>query len=123
MCLAPRYISGPMAWPFSPCRNTASLPDTPCASRPTDPRTVSSVTAASPMARLLTLISCMAGIAGLVEAGPGRKNRFRTLLFGGLHRGLALLDEVLGHLHPVAVIDGAAGRQQQVARLGERRSG
>src|SRR5690348_9038693 len=32
MCFAPRYMSGPIAAPLMPWRNSASDPDTPCAS-------------------------------------------------------------------------------------------
>src|SRR5918993_4465462 len=105
MCLAPRYISGPIAWPSSPCRNTASLPVTPWASTPADPSTNRATNAASPITRLLTLIFFMTGVAGLIEVGPGGKNCVRALLFGGFHRRYALVDEVLGHLHPVTVVD------------------
>src|SRR5688572_6237389 len=55
MCLAPRYISGTIARPSSPCRKTASLPDTPCA------LSAAEAIATSPIvsnARFMTLLGC-----------------------------------------------------------------
>src|SRR5688572_8180379 len=121
MCFAPRYMSGPIALPSRPCKNTASFPDTPCASRPTEPRPTSSASAASPIVRCrLLLISLMARIARLVDIGTCRENPLGALGLGGLDCLDAGVDEGARHFHPLAVVHGPAGRQHQVARLGER---
>src|SRR4029450_5807647 len=56
MCFAPRYINGPIAAPLIDCRNSASLPDTPCASATDEQTTIISV-AVTPIARLF--LRCM----------------------------------------------------------------
>src|SRR5688572_32567692 len=104
MCLAPRYINGPIALPSRPCRNTASLPDTPCASRPTDPSPTSSASAASPIIRFLLLIAFMACITRFVDRRSGRKDAVGALGLRGLDCLGAGRDKRLRHLHPVAVV-------------------
>src|SRR5215216_2057582 len=111
MCLAPRYISGMMARPFSPCRNTASLPDTPCASSAAEQastiRTVS--------ANLLARIACMAVVTCGVEVSAGFDDAVLILRVGRLQRRASLVHHVVRHLHPVALVDGAVARQYQIA--------
>src|SRR3990172_10594212 len=117
MCLAPRYINGPMACPCSPWRNTASLPDTPCASSAAEP----SSTKSAAMAALLTLIPVMAGVAGLVDDVAGLEDAVGAPGLSRLERHLPGGHERLRHRDPVATIDRPVAHQQQVARLDERR--
>src|SRR4051812_48854906 len=102
-----------MARPFSPCRKTASLPETPCASRPADStarnRTIST------SARLLSLISGMAVITRRIEIAAGRDNPVLVLGLRRLQRRFALFHEIARHLHPVALVDHPGAHQQQVA--------
>src|SRR6187455_1994421 len=126
MCFAPRYSSGPIAAPLSPWRNTASLPDTPCASRPaahtTRNRMVVTIRRVSTPNRqsptdpafalrlgswelrvvLLALITGMAVVTCGVEVAAGRHDRVLVLCVRGLEGQRPLLHEVAGHLHPVA---------------------
>src|SRR5262245_8283947 len=116
MCLAPRYISGPMAAPFTDWRNTASLPDTPCAPSSGTSTTASNstVNAASATrgtaetaefaeprlclapwrtrrARRLsfsvdTLVLAVAVVARLIDRAPGVEKILRVLRLGRLQR-------------------------------------
>src|SRR5436190_2367832 len=119
MCLAPRYISGMMARPFSPCRKTASLPDTPCASSAADMTS----TATTIKANLLARIACMAVVTRGIEIAARLDDLVLVLCRGGGHRLLSLLHHVVGHLYPVALVDGTASHQHQVARLDDRSPG
>src|SRR5258705_8876810 len=120
MCFAPRYSSGTIARPFSPCRNTASLPETPCASSPADvahAMTMASSMAADrrlptadcplPTAGLLARVSSMTVVARDIEIASSVDDAVLVLRLGCLHRGLPLVDHVARHLHPVARVDGA----------------
>src|SRR5207253_6390062 len=114
--------------PFSPCRNTASFPETPCASSAVDSahtrRNASAATcdlpptATCPLrpATLFTGIPHMAVVARVVEISAGLDDLVFVLRFGRLHCGRPLLHHVARHLHPVALVDGATA-EQQVARL------
>src|SRR5262245_56744706 len=132
MCLAPRYSSGPMACPCNPWRNTASFPETPCASSPAEKPRTSMATAMSAMLRprspipdprslLLSLIFGMTGITRLVDRGTGIQDSFLVVRFGGLDRQLALLDHGARDRDPITVVDDAVAHQQQIPRLDERR--
>src|SRR3954470_10485812 len=151
MCFAPRYISGPIAAPFTDCRNTASLPDTPCApsSGTSTTASSSSVDAASTKrgtaetaefaeqeqpsrsrrtrrARRLpcsvnTLVLAMALVARLIDCASRIEQVFRALRLRRLQRRLAPVDHHLREGHPVALIDGAAVRHDHVGRLDQRR--
>src|SRR5688500_19282529 len=108
MCFAPRCINGTMARPCSPCRNTASLPATPCASI-TAPQAaaMSSVQIRRRRRLLLTLISFMAGIAGLVDDFADGQNPGGILFLRRGHRGVRRIAQRDGKLGPVAAVDGA----------------
>src|SRR5215208_6108975 len=77
MCLAPRYIRGPIAAPVRPCRYTASLPDTPCANASAGRTTViMTATARTVTTRtdnrfmvmsLLPLIAAVAAVTARIE--------------------------------------------------------
>src|SRR6185503_7150167 len=103
MCLAPRYISGMIARPSSPCRKTASLPDTPCALNTAEAIvTKPTVSSAFFINRLnpgsIALIALVARIAGGVDHLTNRENasrslcvrRFQRRLRGVAHRGRKL---------------------------------
>src|SRR5260221_5283734 len=119
MCLAPRYMSGPIAAPLMDCRNTASLPDTPWAltsavSTPatrmrTRPRTR---TAAGLSA---TFVFPVAVIARCIERLPGCEDVSWILRLRRLQQLLAGLDLLLRELHPVALVNRAVAHEDQVA--------
>src|SRR5689334_21726320 len=117
MCLAPRYRNGPIAAPLIDCRNTASLPDTPCALA--SPAKASSSTAATMTSSALrrTLILPMAIVARLVHFFAGGEHPFGTLGLGGLERQLTGGHQVVRVLHPVPLVDGARPHQHQIARF------
>src|SRR3989338_3806807 len=115
MCLAPRYISGPMARPCSPCRNTASLPATPCASRPAA-KPASRMTAARPTT-LLALILRMAGVTRVVDVRPRGRDAVGVLRAGRPQRHLRPVHEGPRHRNPIPGVDHPAAEEQQVARF------
>src|SRR5258706_13981583 len=126
MCFAPRYRSGPMARPFSPCRNTASLPETPCASRPAaSAHTMSAVNAAAsrqlPAAGLLPLISCMARIACLIEFAARLHDSVLIFCVGSLERLSPPVHIGTRHLDPVSLVDRAIAHEEKVSPLDDRR--
>src|SRR5262245_58801509 len=121
MCLAPRYRSGPMARPSSPCRNTASLPDTPCAPtawvaaaasssvRPILSRTLLDIF----IGRSPALVLAMAVIARHVDSLASGKHTGGVLLLSRFERGHARVGHRLRHRHPLRPIDGATADRQQ----------
>src|SRR6185503_20721260 len=121
MCLAPRYISGTMARPCRPCRNTASLPDTPCASSVIDSASTISTIDTARARRLSTLILVMARVAGFVKVATGGQHAVRLLLFGGGEDRLAGGNEPLRVREPLPGVDQPVADEQHVARLDDRR--
>src|SRR4051812_28687748 len=126
MCLAPRYISGMTALPSRPWRNTASLPDTPCADAISGARTSAAASAAhaailkryviappSRPLRSLPLILGVAVVAARVHPLAGGEDPVGALRFGGLQRDRSGVDERLRHLDPVATVDDALTRHQE----------
>src|SRR5262245_44237626 len=128
MCLAPRYRRGPMARPSSPCRNTASLPDTPCAPtacvaaaasssvRPIRTRTLLEIF----IGRSPALVLAMAVVARRVDRLPGGEHTRGVFLLGRLERRHAGLGHRLRHRHPLRAIDGAPAGGQQIRRFNQR---
>src|SRR5262245_54678620 len=100
MCFAPRYISGPIARPCTDCRNTASLPVTPWASR-VDVKTTKTAVARS-AAALAPLVFEMTGVAGLIELLARLEDLHRALLLGRAQRERGGVDHRARDLRPVA---------------------
>src|SRR6187402_2192699 len=121
MCLAPRYISGMMARPCSPCRKIASLPARPCASRPAAPSSTRAAATAAVRRRLTPLVALMTGIARHGEVATAFKDAIRLLLVGRLQRDPRRVHELVRHRDPVAVVDRAVAHQHQVAGLDQGR--
>src|SRR3954466_5688990 len=107
MCLAPRYIRGPIAAPWILCRNTASLPDTPCASMMPGIARISRHVAATTVTNELRIFimspisQCLLPLVFLVTVVAGNiqriavieheililcRNRLQHVLAGGHHR-------------------------------------
>src|SRR5262245_47791380 len=77
MCFAPRYIKGPIAAPLIDCRNSASLPDTPCASA-TDEQTAIISIAVAPIAR--RFLGCMLVYFHSLAPGPHPRRELTPML-------------------------------------------
>src|SRR5689334_6977448 len=124
MCFAPRYIKGTMARPSRPCRNTASFPDTPCASSVV---AITRTTLAAMIAvmgsgfLLRTLVFLMAGVTGFVEVAARGEHAIRVLLIGRGQRGFAGRDEALRERHPLSCIDHTTADEHHVAGFDDRR--
>src|SRR5689334_4370841 len=114
MCLAPRYISGPMARPSSDCRNSASLPATPCAHA----SGAMPITNAAAMAREIlraTLILPVAVVAGVVEPLAEVEHLVFVLRFRRAQDVGADLDHFSRDRRPVSGINRARSHQHQIA--------
>src|SRR6266850_1308305 len=122
MCLAPRYRSGPMAAPRIDCRNTASLPDTPCALASGTNTTASNAMVRNAIRLGATLIFLVTGIARFIERLAGFHDLVGTSRLHGSQDDLPRLNHRVRHLDPVASIDRAAIHQDQVAGFDQGRS-
>src|SRR5262245_16101614 len=119
MCLAPRYISGPTAAPRSDWRNTASFPDTPCASSAGE--SARSAMATSSATRLpATAVLSVAGVARFVERTAELHDLVRTLRVDGVEEAFRRVDHRLGDREPFRAVRGAAIRKDEPPRLRKR---
>src|SRR5262245_57257529 len=122
MCLAPRYINGMMARPSSPCRYTASLPETPCALRVAPAaNTAASATSVWIERRLIPRISFMAVVTGLVDFVADLQNPIGAMPLGGLQRLGRCRGHRLGHLRPVFSVNCAPVGEQHAGRIRQHR--
>src|SRR5712692_7840575 len=136
MCFAPRYMSGPIALPWSPCRNTASLPETPCASTTPEQIPTNRAVTISPtklcLIRIVTprsfamstacsvaLILFMAAVARRVDRLPSGEERILVLRLGCPEGHDPGVPECSRPLHPVSRVNDTVSHQQQVSGLDE----
>src|SRR6185295_4708654 len=112
MCFAPRYISGPIAAPRTDCRNTASLPDTPCAPTPGTSTSATSAIVRSAVRLRAALISLMARITRDIQSFSGFEHLLGTPGLRRLQHDAAGVDHRLRHPDPLTVVHAAAFHQQ-----------
>src|ERR1700740_2586465 len=109
MCFAPRYISGTIAGPFTDCRKTASLPDTPCAlnsgASTTATRNVAATATHAPRYSGDPLVFGVALGARIVNVSTGVEEVLRVPGDGRAERRLAAVDHRFRERRPVALVD------------------
>src|SRR6266550_6408401 len=119
MCLAPRYIRGPIAAPRIDCRNRASLPDTPWARASGTTTIAISATVRSPSLRA-TLILSMTVVARGVHILAGCHHLVSAFRLCRAQCDRPRIDQRLRHLDPVTLVDRTAANQHQVAGFNQR---
>src|SRR5262245_64758464 len=108
MCLAPRYMSGPTATPWTDWRNTASFPETPCALTGGASSVTVRAIARSTRRLVGAAIFLMAVVTSFIQVPATLEHLLRALFLRRAQHGLSGVDHRPGHDDPVLLVHGAA---------------